>query len=96
MPGKLIIIPTPIGNKGDITHRAISILPTLDLLLCEDSRHTGQLLKDYEIKVPLKPYHAHNEHKVTSRIVDIIAAGNTVGLVSDAGMPGVSDPGIYW
>ena len=93
MSGKLIVIPTPIGNLGDITVRALDALKALDLLLCEDSRVTGKLLKHYDIKVPLRPYHAHNEHKTTAPILEIIQQGNTVGLVSDAGTPGVSDPG---
>jgi 16S rRNA (cytidine1402-2'-O)-methyltransferase len=93
MSGKLIVIPTPIGNLGDITIRALDMLKTVDLLLCEDSRVTGKLLKHYDIKVPMRPYHAHNEHKITGPILEIISQGNTVGLVSDAGTPGVSDPG---
>ncbi len=93
MSGKLIVIPTPIGNLDDITIRAINSLKSVDLLLCEDSRVTGKLLKHFDIRVPLKPYHAHNEHKSTASIIEIIKAGNTVGLVSDAGSPGLSDPG---
>jgi len=93
MSGKLIVIPTPIGNLEDITLRSITALKSLDLLLCEDSRVTGRLLKHLDIRVPLKPYHAHNEHKTTEPIIEIIRAGNTVGLVSDAGMPALSDPG---
>lgn len=93
MSGRLVVICTPIGNLGDITLRALEALKSLDLLLCEDSRVTGRLLKEYDIRVPLRSYHAHNEHKTTDKIVEIIRAGNTVGLVSDAGMPAISDPG---
>lgn len=78
----------------DISLRALELLPTLDLLLCEDSRHTGQLLKYHEIKVPLRPYHAHNEHQLTPQLVEAIRQGGKLGLVTDAGMPGISDPGF--
>lgn len=94
MSGKLIVIPTPIGNLEDVSHRVLNALKHIDLLLCEDSRVTGRLLKHYEIRVPLKPYHAHNEHKTTDTIINILKEGNKVGLVSDAGMPGLSDPGF--
>lgn len=93
MSGRLVVICTPIGNLADITLRALDALKSVDLLLCEDSRVTGRLLKEYDIRVPLRSYHAHNEHKTTDKIVEIIKAGNSVGLVSDAGMPAISDPG---
>ena len=93
MSGKLIVIPTPIGNLDDITIRSLTMFKSLDLLLCEDSRVTGKLLKHFELKVPLRPYHAHNEHKTYERIIEVIKSGSIVGLVSDAGMPGLSDPG---
>ena len=93
MSGKLIVIPTPIGNLDDVTIRTLNTFKSLDLLLCEDSRVTGKLLKHFDLRIPLRPYHAHNEHKTYERIIDVIREGNTVGLVSDAGMPGLSDPG---
>ena len=94
MSGKLIVIPTPIGNLDDVTVRTLNVFKSLDLLLCEDSRVTGKLLKHYDIRVPLRPYHAHNEHKTYERIAESIKQGSQVGLVTDAGMPGLSDPGF--
>ena len=91
---KLILIPTPIGNLGDITLRAIETIQTVDVLLAEDTRHTGKLLKHLNIEKTMRSYHAHNEHKAALSIVDKIKSGETVGLVSDAGTPGISDPGF--
>ena len=91
---KLILIPTPIGNLGDITLRAIETIKTVDLLLAEDTRHTGKLLKHLSIEKAMWSYHAHNEHKAIVSIVDKIKSGEVVGLVSDAGTPGISDPGF--
>ncbi len=91
---KLYIIPTPIGNLEDITYRAVNVLKSLDLLLAEDTRKTGILLSHYDIKVKMTSYHQHNEHKVLDLLVNKINFGMKVGLVSDAGMPGVSDPGF--
>ncbi len=91
---KLVIIPTPIGNLEDITLRAIRMLESVDVLLAEDTRTTGKLLKHLEISVKMLPYHLNNEHKATESIVERIKGGETVGLVSDAGTPGVSDPGF--
>ncbi len=93
MAGKLIVIPTPIGNLNDMTIRSLEALKSIDLLLCEDSRVAGRLLKHFEISVPLKPYHAHNEHKVTPVVIQILKEGHVLGLVSDAGLPALSDPG---
>ena len=93
MTGTLYGIPTPIGNKKDMTQRAKETLSTLDLLLCEDTRHTGALLKDYEIQVPLMSYHKFNEMERIDQIMARIAKGEKIGLVSDAGLPGISDPG---
>jgi 16S rRNA (cytidine1402-2'-O)-methyltransferase len=90
--GGIIIIPTPIGNLGDITLRAIEYLKTLDLLLCEDTRVTRKLLSHLQISIPLKSYHAHNEHYKTTEIIGLLKEGKRIGLVSDAGMPGISDP----
>ena len=91
---KLILIPTPIGNLGDITLRAIETIQTVDVLLAEDTRHTGKLLKHLNIEKTMRSYHAHNEHKSALSIIDKIKSGETVGLVSDAGTPGISDPGF--
>ncbi len=91
---KLILVPTPIGNLEDITLRALRILKEADVILAEDTRTTGKLLKHYDIKNKLQAYHIFNEHKVVDRIVDTIMSGNTVALVTDAGTPGISDPGF--
>jgi len=90
----LYIVPTPIGNLGDITHRAIEVLSTVDLILAEDTRITRRLLDKYNITTPLKSYHAHNEHQTTSNVMDLLAEGKKLALVSDAGTPGISDPGF--
>ncbi len=91
---KLYIVPTPIGNLGDITLRALNVLKTVDFILAEDTRNSGNLLRHYEISKPLSPYHLHNEHKVFERFAERIAAGETAALVSDAGTPAISDPGF--
>ncbi|MBL4755348.1 MAG: 16S rRNA (cytidine(1402)-2'-O)-methyltransferase [Flavobacteriales bacterium] len=91
--GKLYIVPTPIGNLEDITLRAITILKEVDFILAEDSRHTIQLLKHFSIQKKVVPHHQHNEHKTSARLVDQIAGGATIALVSDAGTPAISDPG---
>lgn len=91
---KLIIIPTPIGNLEDITIRAINVFKEVDLLLAEDTRKTGILLKHYDIKVKMLSYHQYNEHKILQTIIEKISSGLKVGLVSDAGTPGISDPGF--
>jgi 16S rRNA (cytidine1402-2'-O)-methyltransferase len=94
MQGKLYIVPTPIGNLEDITFRAISILKQADLILAEDTRTSSFLLKHYNIDKPLRSYHQHNEHKTVQEIVESIRAGKIIALVSDAGTPGISDPGF--
>ena len=91
---KLIIIPTPIGNLEDITLRAIRMLKEVDLLLVEDTRQTGKLLKHLAISVKMQAYHLNNEHQITEQVVDRIQGGENIGLVSDAGTPGISDPGF--
>ncbi len=91
---KLIIVPTPIGNLNDITIRAIDVLKTVDLILAEDTRKTSILLKHFEIKNTLKPYHKFNEHKQLSFVVSKLKSGTNIALVSDAGTPAISDPGF--
>lgn len=92
--GKLILVPTPIGNLGDITLRALEVLKSVDAVLAEDTRTSGRLLKHYEIDQKLIPFHAHNEHRMVERIVERIAGGDQLALISDAGSPGISDPGF--
>ncbi len=92
--GKLYIVPTPIGNLEDITLRAIRILKEADLILAEDTRNSGKLLKHYEINTPMQSHHMHNEHKTVPRIIEKLKSGETIALISDAGTPGISDPGF--
>lgn len=92
--GKLYIIPTPVGNLEDMTFRAIRLLKEVDLILAEDTRTTGMLLKHFDIQNKMQSYHKFNEHKAVSHIVERIKAGENIGLVSDAGTPGISDPGF--
>lgn len=91
---KLYIVPTPVGNLGDITFRAIDVLKQVDVVLCEDTRTSGKLLKHYEISKPLLAYHQHNEHKVLGSLINKLKAQNTMALITDAGTPGISDPGF--
>ena len=91
---KLILVPTPIGNLEDITLRAIRVLKEADLILAEDTRKTGFLLKHYEIENKMIPHHQHNEHKTVEGLVKRILDGETIALVTDAGTPGISDPGF--
>lgn len=89
----LYLVPTPIGNLTDITYRAVAILKQVDLILAEDTRTSGILLKKYEIHNKLKSFHIHNEHKVVSSIIEKLLTGTEIALISDAGTPGISDPG---
>jgi len=89
-----LLVATPLGNLGDITVRSLEALRSADAVLCEDTRRTGLLFKLLGINAPLQPYHAHNEHAVLTRVVEQIRNGRTIVLVSDAGTPGVSDPGF--
>ena len=91
---KLYLVPTPIGNLEDITLRAIRILKEVDVILAEDTRTSGKLLKHYNIETPMLSHHMHNEHRMVDRIVDRIEAGETFALISDAGTPAISDPGF--
>jgi len=91
---KLYIVPTPIGNLKDITFRAIDILKEVDIILCEDTRVSSKLLKHYNISTPLKSYHQHNEHKIIDKIIQqLLEKELSYALISDAGTPGISDPG---
>jgi 16S rRNA (cytidine1402-2'-O)-methyltransferase len=90
---QLYLVPTPIGNLGDITYRAVEILQTVDVILAEDTRTSGKLLKKYNIQAQLKSFHIHNEHKTVAAIIDKLKNGLIMALVSDAGTPGISDPG---
>ncbi|WP_089238619.1 16S rRNA (cytidine(1402)-2'-O)-methyltransferase [Belliella buryatensis] len=90
----LFLIPTPIGNLGDITLRAIEVLKSVDVILAEDTRTTGKLLKHLEIQRPLQSYHIFNEHKTVEKLVERMEKGEVMALCSDAGTPAISDPGF--
>ncbi|UXX80788.1 16S rRNA (cytidine(1402)-2'-O)-methyltransferase [Reichenbachiella carrageenanivorans] len=90
----LYLVPTPIGNLADITLRALEVLKTVDVILAEDTRTTGSLLKHYDIKSQLKSYHIFNEHKQIEKLIEELNAGKKMALVSDAGTPAISDPGF--
>ncbi len=90
----LYIVPTPIGNLSDITHRALEVLSVVDLILAEDTRVTSRLLDKYSITTSLRAYHAHNEHEATANVLDLLKSGKKIAMVSDAGTPGISDPGF--
>lgn len=91
---QITLVPTPIGNLKDITLRALDELKSADIILAEDTRTTGVLLKHFEISKPLQSYHIFNEHKTVQKVIDSIKSGKKVVLVSDAGTPGISDPGF--
>lgn len=92
--GKLYIVPTPVGNLEDMTFRAIRVLKEVDLILAEDTRTSGILLKHFEIKNNMQSHHKFNEHKTVESVVNRIKAGENIALISDAGTPGISDPGF--
>lgn len=91
---KLYLVPTPIGNLDDMTFRAVKILQNADVILAEDTRTSGKLLKHFEITTPMQSHHMHNEHKMVGRIVERLKNGETIALISDAGTPAISDPGF--
>jgi len=91
---KLYLVPTPIGNLGDITFRAVEVLKSVDVILAEDTRVSGFLLKHYEIDTPMQSYHQHNEHGMTESVVKQIKRGRETAIITDAGTPGISDPGF--
>lgn len=93
MPGTLYLISTPIGNLEDITHRAVRLLGEVDLIACEDTRHTRKLLNHYGINTRTISYHEHNERERAAQLLKLIETGSDVAIVSDAGTPGISDPG---
>ncbi|AYO58764.1 16S rRNA (cytidine(1402)-2'-O)-methyltransferase [Chryseobacterium sp. 6424] len=93
MSGILYFVPTPVGNLEDMTFRAIKVLKEADYILCEDTRTSGVLLKHYEISKPLKAYHLHNEHQATQKVIEDLKNGQNIALITDAGTPGISDPG---
>ena len=90
----LFLIPTPIGNLGDMTYRAVAVLQQADVILCEDTRTSSVLLRHYQIHKPLTPFHQHNEHRVLAHLIEQLQAGRTFALLTDAGTPGISDPGF--
>lgn len=91
---KLYIVPTPIGNLDDMTFRAVKVLKEVDVILAEDTRTSGKLLKYFEITTPMQSHHMHNEHKMVERIVERLQSGESIALISDAGTPAISDPGF--
>uniref|UniRef100_UPI0039A4C7CE 16S rRNA (cytidine(1402)-2'-O)-methyltransferase n=1 Tax=Ornithobacterium rhinotracheale TaxID=28251 RepID=UPI0039A4C7CE len=95
MSGKLSLVPTPIGNLGDITLRALEVLKSADVILAEDTRNSAKLLQHYEIATPMRSHHAHNEHTETESLIAQLKAGKNFALITDAGTPGISDPGFF-
>ena len=92
--GELFLVPTPIGNLGDITYRAVATLKEVDLILAEDTRTSGKLLNHYQINTPMQAFHMHNEHRKLEEITSKLNTGLNIALISDAGTPGISDPGF--
>jgi len=92
MSSSLYLVPTPLGNLKDITFRALDVLNSVDVILCEDTRTSSKLLQHYQIQKPLLPYHQHNEHKILSHLIEQLQAGKLMALITDAGTPGISDP----
>ena len=93
--GCLYIVPTPVGNLEDITLRALKVLKEVDIILAEDTRTSGILLKHYDISTPMRSHHMYNEHETAPKIAQRILQGEKIALISDAGTPGISDPGFF-
>lgn len=91
---KLFLVPTPIGNLDDMTFRAVKTLNNVDLILAEDTRTSGKLLKHFDVTTQMQSYHMHNEHKMLDRFINRLKSGETIALISDAGTPAISDPGF--
>lgn len=91
---KLYLVPTPIGNLKDMTFRAVEVLNQVDLILAEDTRTSGKLLKHYEITTPMQSHHMHNEHKTVDSLIEKLKSGMSIAVISDAGTPAISDPGF--
>lgn len=94
MSGRLYIVPTPVGNLEDMTFRAVKVLKEVDLILAEDTRTSGVLLKHYDIHTPMRSHHKFNEHVEAPKIAERVLGGENIALISDAGTPGISDPGF--
>lgn len=94
MSGRLTLVPTPIGNLEDITLRALRVLREADVILAEDTRQSTKLLRHYDIAVPMQAFHQHNEHRAVARIITELQGGKRIAMVTDAGTPGISDPGF--
>ncbi|MEA5539408.1 MAG: 16S rRNA (cytidine(1402)-2'-O)-methyltransferase [Limnoraphis robusta] len=92
-PGTLYVVGTPIGNLGDLTFRAVQILQTVDLIAAEDTRHTGKLLQHFQIQTPQISYYEHNQHRRIPEVLEKLRQGKAIAIVTDAGIPGISDPG---
>jgi 16S rRNA (cytidine1402-2'-O)-methyltransferase len=95
MPGKLYLVPTPIGNLDDMTYRAVKVLKEVDLILAEDTRTSAPLLKHFGIEKKVFAHHQHNEHQSSTEIVKFLLEGKNIALISDAGTPAISDPGFF-
>ena len=91
---KLYLVPTPIGNLEDMTFRAIKVLKEVDVILAEDTRTSGKLLKHFDIATPMQSHHMHNEHKILNNLIDRLKSGENMALITDAGTPAISDPGF--
>ena len=91
---KLFLVPTPVGNLGDMTYRGVEVLRSVDLILAEDTRTSRVLMQHYGIETPLQSYHIFNEHQTVAGLVERLKAGTTIAVVTDAGTPGISDPGF--
>ena len=91
---RLFVVPTPIGNLGDFTFRAVRILEEVDLILAEDTRTSAKLMAHYQISTPMRSHHMHNEHKTIDKWIELLSEGKTIALITDAGTPAISDPGF--